>query len=97
MPDGASPQLPGADLLVWTTTPWTLVANTAVAVHPDETYVVARRSADGDRVVVAEALVRRVLGDGWHIAARVQRQPSWPDRHTGRRLAWSRSTARTGW
>ncbi len=39
--------------------------------HPDETYVVARKSADSDRVVVAEALARRVLGDGWHIAARV--------------------------
>ncbi len=72
VPDGASPQLQGADLLVWTTTPWTLVANTAVAVHPDETYVVARKSADGDRVVVAEALVGRVLGEGWHTAARLR-------------------------
>jgi isoleucyl-tRNA synthetase len=33
----------GADLLVWTTTPWTLVSNTAVAVHPDVRYVIARR------------------------------------------------------
>jgi isoleucyl-tRNA synthetase len=72
LPEGASPHLRGADLLVWTTTPWTLVSNTAVAVHPDETYVVARRSADGDRVVVAEALLGRVLGDGWHVAARLR-------------------------
>ena len=72
LPDGVSPQLQGADLLVWTTTPWTLVSNTAVAVHPDETYVVARKSADGDRVVVAEALFGRVLGEGWHIAARLR-------------------------
>ena len=35
-----------ADLLVWTTTPWTLPSNTAVAVHPDVTYVVAR-TGDG--------------------------------------------------
>ena len=34
LPEGASPLLAGADLLVWTTTPWTLVSNTAVAVHP---------------------------------------------------------------
>ncbi len=34
-----------ASLLVWTTTPWTLVSNTAVAVHPDVTYVVATRDA----------------------------------------------------
>ena len=38
------------DLLVWTTTPWTLVSNTAVAVHPDVAYVVATDGdADGDR------------------------------------------------
>ena len=43
-PEGAPRELEGADLLVWTTTPWTLVSNTAVAVHPDATYVVARRS-----------------------------------------------------
>ena len=48
LPAGASPELAGADLLVWTTTPWTLVSNTAVAVHPDETYVVARRAGDGE-------------------------------------------------
>jgi isoleucyl-tRNA synthetase len=71
LPDGASPHLAGADLLVWTTTPWTLVSNTAVAVHPDETYVVARRSGQDDRVVVADALFAQVLGDGWHIADRV--------------------------
>ncbi|MFF5081521.1 isoleucine--tRNA ligase [Actinoplanes sp. NPDC000266] len=42
-------------LLVWTTTPWTLVSNTAVAVNPDVTYVVV---TDGnERIVVAEQLV----------------------------------------
>ncbi|HEV2451091.1 MAG TPA: isoleucine--tRNA ligase [Streptosporangiaceae bacterium] len=75
LPPTADPALQGADLLVWTTTPWTLVSNTAVAVHPDETYVLARRearprrTADGDRVVVAEALMERVLGDGWEVVA----------------------------
>jgi isoleucyl-tRNA synthetase len=71
LPDGADPQLAGADLLVWTTTPWTLVSNTAVAVHPDETYVVARKAGDGDTVVVAEQLMTQVLGEGWHVLARV--------------------------
>jgi isoleucyl-tRNA synthetase len=71
LPEGASAELAGADLLVWTTTPWTLVSNTAVAVHPDETYVVARNAGDGGRVVVAEELMDRVLGDGWEVAARV--------------------------
>jgi isoleucyl-tRNA synthetase len=72
LPEGANPHLEGADLLVWTTTPWTLVSNTAVAVHPDETYTVARKSGEGDRVVVAESLFARVLGEGWHIVARVR-------------------------
>jgi len=58
--DGESPQ---AALLVWTTTPWTLVSNTAVAVHPDVTYVVA---TDGnERLVVAEPLLAKALGEGW--------------------------------
>jgi len=70
IPDRADPQLSGADLLVWTTTPWTLVSNTAVAVHPGETYVVARNPADSDRVVVAESLAGRVLGEGWEVVAR---------------------------
>ena len=70
LPDGAPPQLEGADLLVWTTTPWTLVSNTAVAVHPEAFYVVARHRQDGDRVVVAEDLVRAVLGEGWQVSAR---------------------------
>jgi isoleucyl-tRNA synthetase len=74
LPDGANPQLRGADLLVWTTTPWTLVANTAVAVHPDASYAVARKSGDGDRVVIADDLFARVLGDGWHVAARFRGQ-----------------------
>ncbi|GAA0496333.1 isoleucine--tRNA ligase [Paractinoplanes deccanensis] len=43
------------DLLVWTTTPWTLVSNTAVAVNPNVTYVVV---TDGDqRLIVAEQLI----------------------------------------
>ncbi len=71
LPEGAHPALKGADLLVWTTTPWTLVANTAVAVHPDVTYVVARRTGSDDSVVVAEPLFAKVLGEGWYIAARV--------------------------
>ncbi|GAA0323846.1 isoleucine--tRNA ligase [Actinoallomurus spadix] len=64
--------LEGADLLIWTTTPWTLVSNTAVAVHPDVTYVVAARSGEPGRVVVAEPLFARVLGEGWHILSRLQ-------------------------
>ena len=48
----------GAALLVWTTTPWTLVSNTAVAVHPSVTYVAARverRGAGRRRAAAARA------------------------------------------
>src|SRR5690606_27909937 len=37
---------PGEDLLVWTTTPWTLTSNVAAAVHPELPYVLRRQ---GDR------------------------------------------------
>ena len=55
-------QFPGVALLAWTTTPWTLVSNTATAVHPDVDYVVAR-TADGEHLVIAEALRESVLGE----------------------------------
>ena len=71
LPTGANPLLAGADLLVWTTTPWTLVSNTAVAVHPDETYAVARKAGDSETVVVAEKLLAHVLGEGWHVLGTV--------------------------
>jgi len=60
--DGEIAGITGVDLLVWTTTPWTLVSNTAVAVHPDVTYVVAR--VPGGAFVVAEPLLHAALGEG---------------------------------
>jgi len=60
----------GAHLLVWTTTPWTLVSNVAVAVHPDVSYVLAR-AAGGELLVVAEALVESALGEGAEVLERM--------------------------
>jgi isoleucyl-tRNA synthetase len=57
--------LAGAHLLIWTTTPWTLPSNQAVAVNPDVTYVEVRGS-DGRRYVLAQARVAsyaRELGE----------------------------------
>src|SRR6185503_3054953 len=48
----------------WTTTPWTLVSNAAVAVDPELTYVRAKAGPLERPVVLAEALVERVLGKG---------------------------------
>jgi isoleucyl-tRNA synthetase len=47
---------PDAELLVWTTTPWTLPSNMYAAVHPGLDYVVARTGA-GRRFVLAKGLV----------------------------------------
>ncbi|MQA95922.1 MAG: isoleucine--tRNA ligase [Streptosporangiales bacterium] len=69
-PVAEHPALDGADLLIWTTTPWTLVTNTAIAVHPDVTYVVAGR--EGERpVVLAEPLMESVLGASWTVLDRL--------------------------
>ncbi len=50
-----------ADLLIWTTTPWTLVSNAAVAVRPDVIYLVAK--TDAGTFVVAEPLLHKALGE----------------------------------
>ncbi|HET9073144.1 MAG TPA: isoleucine--tRNA ligase [Solirubrobacteraceae bacterium] len=56
------------DLLVWTTTPWTLVSNAAVAVAPELTYALASPPEGSKlrpgRYIVAAALAEKVLGEG---------------------------------
>ena len=59
----------GDELVVWTTTPWTLVSNAAVAVDSELTYVRARVGEDPVEIV-AEALVERVLGPAAEILDR---------------------------
>lgn len=54
-----------AYLLAWTTTPWTLPANTAAAVGSKFDYVEAQLQ-DGQRFIVAKALVAKVLTDEKH-------------------------------
>ncbi|NWG34197.1 MAG: isoleucine--tRNA ligase [Chloroflexi bacterium] len=58
---------PGTSLLVWTTTPWTLPANVAVAAHPDVEYVTVERDNNGrtERLILAKALVQKVFGEEW--------------------------------
>ena len=52
------------NLLAWTTTPWTLPANVALAVNPDLTYVVVEY--DGKKMVVAKDLVKDVFVNEKH-------------------------------
>src|SRR5690348_17117773 len=68
--------VPGADempgrtarrILVWTTTPWTLVSNAALAVHPDLQYVELRKtdSPDTRTIILAAARAGAVLGEDY--------------------------------
>ena len=52
----------GASFLVWTTTPWTLVSNTAIAVNPKVNYQIIEITTDegSERLVVAENLVSTI-------------------------------------
>jgi isoleucyl-tRNA synthetase len=54
-----------ASLLVWTTTPWTLVSNTAIAVHPDVEYVAIEVTVEEttEVLVVAQNLMDSVKGE----------------------------------
>ncbi len=56
----------GRQLLAWTTTPWTLPANTALAVNADVTYVEVR--LEDETFVVAKELVEKVFTDEKHQA-----------------------------
>jgi isoleucyl-tRNA synthetase len=51
-------------LLAWTTTPWTLIANTAVAVNKESTY--AKVKVDGEKLILAEGLLSQVLQNEKH-------------------------------
>jgi isoleucyl-tRNA synthetase len=60
-PAALDPALAGAavDVAIWTTTPWTLPANLAIVVHPEESYAVLR--AGGRHLIVAEKLLADVV------------------------------------
>lgn len=51
--------------LVWTTTPWTLASNVALAVHPQADYV--RAMSGGNIFILAKELLGKVLGDEYEI------------------------------
>lgn len=64
----SGPYAARAELLIWTTTPWTLPSNALVAVHPQLTYVTATR--DDTTLIVAEVLKDKVLGEEWVVGNR---------------------------
>jgi isoleucyl-tRNA synthetase len=55
---------PGTSLLIWTTTPWTLPGNVAVAAHPDVDYVIVERDMpEGgvEKLILARPLIEKVF------------------------------------
>ncbi len=75
---------PDTSLLVWTTTPWTLPGNVAVAAHPEVEYVkIERPMPDGSKeyLILAGKLVDQVFGD---------EQVRVVDRFTGKQLKGKR-------
>ena len=53
-------------ILVWTTTPWTLVSNAALAVHPELAYVELQKKTGAEfTVILAESRAAAVLGADW--------------------------------
>ena len=51
--------------LAWTTTPWTLIANVAICVNPDLTYIKAESM--GYKFILAENLAEKVLGEDFKV------------------------------
>jgi isoleucyl-tRNA synthetase len=62
---------PDTSLLVWTTTPWTLLANMAAAVGEDITYAKVRDPGSGGLLVVAKERVEALFGEGASIEAEI--------------------------
>jgi isoleucyl-tRNA synthetase len=58
-------QLEGASFLAWTTTPWTLPANSGLAINPDAEYVLVERetTSGSERLVVARARLGTLPGN----------------------------------
>ncbi len=48
-------------VVIWTTTPWTLPANVAIALHPDMNYILLRAGADN--LIIGEPLLEQALQD----------------------------------
>lgn len=77
-PAGIFPGGSEAYLVIWTTTPWTIPANLALAVHPDFEYLVAK--VDGAfYLTAAELLPATAAAAGWEAFQEVSR-------HSGREL-----------
>jgi isoleucyl-tRNA synthetase len=58
---------PGTFFLAWTTTPWTLVSNMALAVHPEIVYKKIRLTASGEHLILAESRIADVIKEDFEM------------------------------
>ena len=66
--DGAVKGIEDCEMVIWTTTPWTLPSNLAIALNPEFTYVVGRYAKDGAErkfIVVRELIETFTAKTGW--------------------------------
>jgi isoleucyl-tRNA synthetase len=76
--------------VAWTTTPWTLPGNVALAVKPDAEYVVLDnplRREGPERIIVARTLKRLAMGD-WYAVLDTARQQQQQSERLGQRMSW---------
>ncbi|MFX0186821.1 MAG: isoleucine--tRNA ligase [Candidatus Hodarchaeota archaeon] len=56
------PKFEGAKIVAWTTTPWTLLSNVAIAANPDSRYSLVEYK--GERLIIASSLIHNILEEG---------------------------------
>jgi len=59
----STPELAGAKVVIWTTTPWTMPGNRAIAFGPDFDYCVTEVSETGEKLVILKDLIEQVSKD----------------------------------
>jgi isoleucyl-tRNA synthetase len=64
-----SPLQTGDSLVAWTTTPWTLISNAAIAAGPEIEYVRAQPAESDEVLIVARSRLDAVLGEGARVLA----------------------------
>ena len=90
--DGSPSEPVRRRIVVWTTTPWTLVSNTALAVNPELTYVeVKKDNKPGETLIFAESRAAAVIGQNW------EERWSVVAKFTGAALAGMRYTRPLDW
>jgi len=90
-------------LLIWTTTPWTLRYNVAVAVNPNDTYIKVRVKSDNALIIVGKEALKKLRADVVEVVSEVKGSElvglEYTRPHgegTGKIIPWDAVSAREG-